>query len=347
MKAFVLMPFGDPFDAVYERLVKPPLETVGFEVSRADSSLDQRNVLKDIIVGIAGADLLVADLTGRNANVFYELGVAHGLELPTVLMAQSLADVPFDLRSYRVHEYSLRFDETDDFSNRLRTVGEARRQDAATFENPLTDFRPEHRSTGLSADQSMVDVGEHQQALQQFGEAFDEVVRLQQRTWATIEERHGRRLKEVGAEGSALQAEMLGDLTRGLLVYVDEGEPVHESLEDAADTMVRTGLDFARRIDLSEEDNRTYIKQMRTQLQNISADAEETVAVQLVFVDELTKFRDFGNAPLARAVDRALRSLDRETRALEKAQAYAIRFDGIVNARLATEDDQALGAGAE
>ena len=52
------------------------------------------------------ADLIVADLTGQNANVFYEMGFAHALNKDTILLTQTIGDVPFDLRQRRLVEYA-------------------------------------------------------------------------------------------------------------------------------------------------------------------------------------------------------------------------------------------------
>src|SRR6185369_5698014 len=71
-RAFVIMPFDIEFDSIYEKLIKKPLEEVGYDVKRADSLIDQQNILSAIVQGIAKADLVVADLTLTNPNVFYE-----------------------------------------------------------------------------------------------------------------------------------------------------------------------------------------------------------------------------------------------------------------------------------
>ena len=49
LKAFIIMPFGSEFDIIFNDLIKPPLEELGYEVTKADSILDQHNILKDII----------------------------------------------------------------------------------------------------------------------------------------------------------------------------------------------------------------------------------------------------------------------------------------------------------
>ena len=67
-KAFVIMPFDAEFTPIYEQLIKPALEEVGYEVLRADSFFNQQNILRDIIRGMFNADLVVAELTTLNAN---------------------------------------------------------------------------------------------------------------------------------------------------------------------------------------------------------------------------------------------------------------------------------------
>ena len=61
--------------------------------------------MRDIWSAIHAARVVVADCTGRNPNVFYEIGLAHAIGRQTILIAQSLRDVPFDLRSLRVIIY--------------------------------------------------------------------------------------------------------------------------------------------------------------------------------------------------------------------------------------------------
>ena len=101
-KAFVIMPFDAEARPVYEDFIRPTLDNLGFEVSRADDLLNQRNILRDILSSIASANLLVADLTDSNSNVYYELGLAHALRKPVILLGQDIEEIPFDIRSYRL-----------------------------------------------------------------------------------------------------------------------------------------------------------------------------------------------------------------------------------------------------
>ena len=116
-KAFVLMPFDSEFDKIFNDLIKPTLEEAGYDVNRADSILNQQTILKDIVRGIAEADLVVADLTSLNVNVFYELGISHALRKHAVLLTQSMEEVPFDLRSYRIIRYSVHYAEAPKLSD--------------------------------------------------------------------------------------------------------------------------------------------------------------------------------------------------------------------------------------
>ena len=110
-KCFVVMPFGnEDLQIVYEDVVRPVIDKCGLSCERGDDVFGSNVIMDDIRVSIDTAAILVADLTGRNANVFYEVGIAHAIGKPVLLMAQSIEDVPFDLRHRRVllYEYSLR-----------------------------------------------------------------------------------------------------------------------------------------------------------------------------------------------------------------------------------------------
>jgi hypothetical protein len=141
-RAFVLISFEEEFESVYTELIATPLIEAGFEVQRADSRLDQQNILRDIILGISSADLIVADLTGLNPNVFYELGIAHALGIPTVLLTQNLEDLPFDLRAYRANEYSTHFADAPKVVGTVREIAAGRITGSITFGSPVTDFLP-------------------------------------------------------------------------------------------------------------------------------------------------------------------------------------------------------------
>jgi SAM-dependent methyltransferase len=104
-KAFVLMPFQNPYNGYYRDIFKPALEEASYQVSRADDVFSARPIMLDIQDSIRAADLLLCDMSGRNPNVFYELGLAHAIGKPTILVSSTEQDIPFDLRHVRVILY--------------------------------------------------------------------------------------------------------------------------------------------------------------------------------------------------------------------------------------------------
>lgn len=102
---FFLCPFSEPFDAIYSDHVKPILETEGMTVDRADEIFGTQPIIEDIWESINSAELILADVTGKNPNVMYEIGMAHTIGKPVVIMTQEIEDVPFDLKHYRCIVY--------------------------------------------------------------------------------------------------------------------------------------------------------------------------------------------------------------------------------------------------
>lgn len=103
---FVLMPFRDSFIRIYEEHVKPTLEALGFRVIKADDIFKPGPIVEQIWEYIIRSRIIIADVTERNPNVFYELGIAHTLGKDVIIITQSEEDVPFDLRHLRYFKYS-------------------------------------------------------------------------------------------------------------------------------------------------------------------------------------------------------------------------------------------------
>jgi hypothetical protein len=102
---FVIMPFGGWLDDYYQDIYCPAIEAAGLEPHRADDLFTPSTIVNDIWQYTKRAKLVLADLSGKNPNVFYELGLAHALAKPAVLVAESMENVPFDLRALRVIVY--------------------------------------------------------------------------------------------------------------------------------------------------------------------------------------------------------------------------------------------------
>lgn len=101
------MPFGDSFSDI-DRIISEAAKEVNFEYVRGDLSKKPGSILAQIIQEIKHSDIVVADITGNNPNVFYELGIAHQILGPdqVVLITQSINDKqPYDIHQFRQLEY--------------------------------------------------------------------------------------------------------------------------------------------------------------------------------------------------------------------------------------------------
>ena len=117
---FTLMPFGKPFDAIYQDHILPVLRGLNVTCKRADDFFSTQAVIKDIWSAIYYSTICIADCSNRNPNVFYELGIAHTLGRSTILITQSIDDVPFDVKHRRVITYTYDPPGMKDFEEALR-----------------------------------------------------------------------------------------------------------------------------------------------------------------------------------------------------------------------------------
>ncbi len=99
--AFYLGPFVSPFNEIYEDIVKPNVVSLGLKITRADEIFGTRPIMQDIWEAVFQSSVIIADVTGKNPNVLYEVGLSHALGKPTVMLTQNIDDVPFDLRHFR------------------------------------------------------------------------------------------------------------------------------------------------------------------------------------------------------------------------------------------------------
>lgn len=99
---FVIMPFTEDLDPVYQDILKPCVESVGMVCRRSDEIRSNNAIVRDIWKSICEAQLIIADLTYGNPNVFYELGVAHTVGKQTILLSQKdERKFPFDVMHLR------------------------------------------------------------------------------------------------------------------------------------------------------------------------------------------------------------------------------------------------------
>lgn len=99
--AFVLIPFDKKFDDIYMLGIKETAAHLDILAERVDEQIFQEGILERIYRQIEVADIIIADMSGQNPNVFYEVGYAHAKGKLCILMTSDAADIPFDLKHHR------------------------------------------------------------------------------------------------------------------------------------------------------------------------------------------------------------------------------------------------------
>ncbi len=99
--AFVLMPFSSEFDDVYKLGIKAAADECDVVAERVDEQSFSESILERIYRQIKNADFIIADMTGQNPNVFYEVGYAHANDKLCTLLTRTSDDIPFDLKHHR------------------------------------------------------------------------------------------------------------------------------------------------------------------------------------------------------------------------------------------------------
>ena len=99
------MQFSSSFDDVYSEVIKKVCLEEGIDVVRIDETMGPGVIVQDITREIREANLVIADISPVNANVFYEVGYAHALNKPTILLAEKATKLPFDVSPFRTLFY--------------------------------------------------------------------------------------------------------------------------------------------------------------------------------------------------------------------------------------------------
>jgi len=102
--ASAMMPFDANFTRVYES-ISLAADGVQLRCKRADDIWENTAIIQDVVSLINRSRVVVCDCTGRNPNVFYEVGIAHTLGREVILITQNESDIPFDLRHLRYIKY--------------------------------------------------------------------------------------------------------------------------------------------------------------------------------------------------------------------------------------------------
>ncbi len=145
---YVIMSFQQKYILTYEKAIRPAVRDAArdrqeeWSCLRSDEIRVPGSITKEIVTSLHTADLVIADLTGHNPNVFYELGVVHSAGRPTIMITQQIQELPFDINTYRVHEYT----PSDDGLSKLHDFLYSTILDVwdhrKSLTNPVLDFAP-------------------------------------------------------------------------------------------------------------------------------------------------------------------------------------------------------------
>lgn len=152
--AFVLMPFDAQFDDIYKLGIQAVANERDVVAQRVDEQTFSETILERIYRQIDNSDFVIADMTGRNPNVFYEVGYAHAKGKLVTLLTQTVDDIPFDLRHHRHIVYG---GSIQTLRQRLSVeiewlIGELEKRSTSAFTIELKSASGELRKTDWSAD---------------------------------------------------------------------------------------------------------------------------------------------------------------------------------------------------
>lgn len=112
VQCFVIMPISTQigyeeghFQLVYEDIIKPAIENAGMKAFRADESKNTNLIQLDILKNVIESPIAICDMSSKNPNVFYELGMRQAFDLPTVLLKDESTEAPFDISGLRYVTY--------------------------------------------------------------------------------------------------------------------------------------------------------------------------------------------------------------------------------------------------
>jgi len=103
--AFVLIPHTKEYDELFYQYIKPAMEVHGLNVLKADNIFKPGNILSQVWAQIRTAELIVADVSGQNSNVIFELGLCYGIQRCPILLTRNPEELPFNIRNLRYITY--------------------------------------------------------------------------------------------------------------------------------------------------------------------------------------------------------------------------------------------------
>lgn len=314
------MPFTPKHNRVYNRVIEPICEDLGYEVNKADSTDAQQNILRDVISGIYNVDLLIADMTDSNPNVFYEAGVADGLGIPTILITQSIDGIPFDLQRYNMIEYSTDITEIEEFESDLRDIGQKHLNGEIEFGSPVSDFTDVSISTPTTSETEDVETDETAIANEQSSEAergimdyaaeaeteqsnfVNSVSEITEKT-DTLQQRITEHVERINAiadlqdDVSPTRANRLARrAANDIREYADSISGDTESVEESLEVMMDAEDSFINFADADKDDHREALKERQEGLRQFRTNAEDAIEGLEAFYYETTQLKGINRA---------------------------------------------------
>lgn len=142
---FVIMPFSDTASCsesewtdIFENVFRPACEACEYSCERALPKTG--SLISSIIESLKTARIVIADITDRNPNVFYELGVRHSLSKRTIIISQRADDIPSDLRGYWSLQYGIRPGDVAKFKNDIKRLISEIEKSPDKSDSPVSDY---------------------------------------------------------------------------------------------------------------------------------------------------------------------------------------------------------------
>jgi hypothetical protein len=288
-KCFVIMPFSktkscteQKWAEIFEYVIKPAVEESGLGYECERSVAGRENIVKGILDALNKANVVIADLTDNNPNVFYELGVRHTLTNRTILIAQGEEHIPFDLRPYPVAFYGESPAKIAQFKSEIKRKLEDIETNPERSDNPVADFLKEKNIELLSYEKK-ANLNKLSALISEMSrnlDAIDPTLELCRRNQEARKEKKAAGVRVTRFENDCLQfllssyyiilprdaLRLLTDLNHGVTVannrlslwpHSDFGKAVEESfvktlpslkakLEQAMRTISRVRADYSR-----------------------------------------------------------------------------------------------------
>ena len=340
------MPFATEFDAVYEFVIKPALSEAGFKVvERADEAANQQLIMRDVIANIEKAHLIVADLTEGNPNVLYELGVAHALNRPVVLLTQDIENLPFDLASYRVIPYATQLGDAHRARDNLAKVAQGALSGDTLFSSPVSDALgsavslPSAIAIG-SDDEELPGLLDHAEEVEsRLGDLTASLGRITKHTedLGNSMERSSGRITEADESGQQLTPRevrrFLGEVTEDLDRYVSELSAENDTYEALLGPL-ESSLEGLISLHLADTDEqRAQLEESLDSLSNLRKAVQDGLVGLEAMETSVSSL-----PPIERRFNRAQRSVVRELSRLKglirRTEAIAERAEELGRTRL-------------